>query len=107
MRPHFNSVFDLQLVNSDTSFFNFVISGKVTSLPKVIKFVKKSKKSFHDFSSKQKPSAPLRNEFNSYELGQFTLYKPRSGLKKNINCSHPCYVRITWIAIKFNPYNLI
>ena len=42
MRPHFNWVFVL----------NFVISGKVTSLPKVIKYVKRSKYSFHDFSAK-------------------------------------------------------
>ena len=45
-RPHFNSVFDLLTV------LNFVISGKVTSLHKVIKYVKRSKSSFHEFQRK-------------------------------------------------------
>ena len=39
---------------------NFVISGKVTSLPKVIKYVKRSKYSFHEFSAKHTPSATLK-----------------------------------------------
>ena len=40
---------------------NFVINGKVASLPKVIKYVKRSKDSFHDFmSAKHMPCAPLR-----------------------------------------------
>ena len=38
---------------------NFVISGKVTSLPKVIKYVKRSKYSFHDFNANHTPSATL------------------------------------------------
>ena len=38
---------------------NFVISGKVTSLNKVMKYVKRSKYSFHDFSAKHTPSATL------------------------------------------------
>ena len=38
---------------------NFVLSGQVTSLPKVIKYVKRSKYSFHDFSAKHTPSATL------------------------------------------------
>ena len=38
---------------------NFVISGKVTSLAKVIKNVKRSKYSFHYFSAKHTPSATL------------------------------------------------
>ena len=38
---------------------NFVISGKVTSLPQGIKYVKRSKYSFHDFSAKHTPSATL------------------------------------------------
>ena len=38
---------------------NFVISGKITSLSKVIKYVKRSKYSFHDFSTKHTPSASL------------------------------------------------
>ena len=38
---------------------NFVIGGKVTSLPKVIKYVKRSKYSFPDFSAKHTPSATL------------------------------------------------
>ena len=38
---------------------NFEISGKVISLPKVIKYVKRSKYSFHDFSAKHTPSATL------------------------------------------------
>ena len=40
---------------------NFVISGKVTSLPKVIKYVKRSKYSlkFHDLSAKHTPNATL------------------------------------------------
>ena len=37
--PHFNSVFDLQINNSGT----FVISGKITSLHKVIKYEIQSK----------------------------------------------------------------
>ena len=40
---------------------NFVISGKVSSLPKVIKYVKRSKYSFHDFSAKHTPSATLKS----------------------------------------------
>ena len=48
MRPHFNSIFDLQINNSDT----FVISRKVTSLHKVIKYVKRSKSSYHEFQRK-------------------------------------------------------
>ena len=64
MRPHFNSVFDLQIDNSDTwFFFNFVVSGKVTSLPKVIKYMKRSKYCFHDFSAKHMPSATLSVDF--------------------------------------------
>ena len=59
MRQHFNSVFDLQINNSETFFLDFVISGKTTSLPKVIKYVKRSKYSFHDFSSKHTPIATL------------------------------------------------
>ena len=54
-RPHFNSVFDLKIDNSHT----FVISGKITSLQKVIKYVKRSKYSFNDFSAKHTPSATL------------------------------------------------
>ena len=42
---------------------NFVISGKVTSLPKVIKNVKRSKYSFHDFSGIHTPSATLNYLF--------------------------------------------
>ena len=38
---------------------NFVISGKVTSLPKVIKYVERSKYSFYDFGAKHTPSATL------------------------------------------------
>ena len=55
MGPHFNSVFDLQINYSEAC----LISGKVTSLPKVIKYVKRSKYSFHDFSAKHTPSATL------------------------------------------------
>ena len=55
MRPHFNSVFDLRIDNSDYCLENFVISGKVTSLPKVIKYVKRRKYSFQDFSAKHTP----------------------------------------------------
>ena len=39
---------------------NFVISRKVTSLPKVFKYVKRSKYSFHDLSAKHTPSATLK-----------------------------------------------
>ena len=38
---------------------NFVMSGKVTSLHKVIKYVKRSKSSFHKFQRKTLPSATL------------------------------------------------
>ena len=64
MRPHFNSVFHLQINYSEACLFlNFIISGKVTSLPKVIKYVKRSKYSFHDFSAKHTPSATLTGVF--------------------------------------------
>ena len=52
VRPHFNSVFDLQI--------NLVINRKVISLHKVIKYVKRSNyKFFVDFSAKHKPCEPL------------------------------------------------
>ena len=35
------------------------MSGKVTSLPKVIKYVKRNKYSFHDVSTKHTPSVSL------------------------------------------------
>ena len=58
MRPHFNSVLNLNLF-----VLNFVISGKVISLHKVIKRVKRSagKSSFNNFSSKHMPCEPLGN----------------------------------------------
>ena len=60
VRPHFNSVFDLQIDNSFHLFvLNFVIRGKVTSLPKVIKYVKRNNYSFHDFSAKHTPRSTL------------------------------------------------
>ena len=64
MRPHFKSVFDLQMNNSDLFVLKFVISGKVSSLPKVIKCMERSIYYFHDFSAKHTPSATLtkRNE---------------------------------------------
>ena len=50
---------------------NFVISGKVTSLPKVIKYVKRSKYSFHDYSfhdfrAKHTPSATLKKKIVTF-----------------------------------------
>ena len=48
-----------KLGDTPSATLNFVISGKVTSLPKVIKYVQRSKYSFHDFSAKHKPSATL------------------------------------------------
>ena len=45
---------------------NFVNRGKVISLPKVMKYLKRSKYSFHNFSTKHMPSATLTNEkFNT------------------------------------------
>ena len=49
-------------------FVLIVISGKVTSLPKVIKYVKRSKYSFNDFSAKHTPSATLTNDLGFGEL---------------------------------------
>ena len=43
VRQHFNSVFDLQINNSDLIVSNFVINGKVKSLQRVIKYVKEIK----------------------------------------------------------------
>ena len=37
--------------------------GKVTSLPRVIGYVKRSKYSFHEFSAKHTPNATLKNAF--------------------------------------------
>ena len=44
----------------DLFVLNFVIKGKVISLPKIIKYVKRSKDSFYDFSAKHMPCAPLK-----------------------------------------------
>ena len=46
MIPHFDSVFEVIKLKVK---LKVVISGKVTSLPKVIKYVKRSKYPFHDF----------------------------------------------------------
>ena len=43
MRPHFNSVFDVQINNPDLIVSNFVINGKVKSLHRLIKYVKEVK----------------------------------------------------------------
>ena len=42
---------------------NFVVSGNVTSSPKVMKFMKRSKYCYHDFSAKHTPSATLSVDF--------------------------------------------
>ena len=55
VRWHFNSVFDLQINNSKTVCFRFVINGKVISLHKVIRYVKRSRSSFNYFSAKHTP----------------------------------------------------
>lgn len=55
MRPHFNSVFDVQINNLDLIVSNFVINGKVKSLHRVIKYVKEVKVSFEDFSARHTP----------------------------------------------------
>ena len=47
--------FDLQINNSDLFDLNFVIKGKVISLHMEIKYVKRSKSSFKDFSAKHTP----------------------------------------------------
>ena len=63
MGPHFNS--GIRFTNKllrGLFVLNFVISGKVTSLPKVIKYVKRSKYSFHNFSAKHTPSATLNRK---------------------------------------------
>ena len=41
----------------------FVINGKVTSLNKVIEYVKKSKSSFDDFSTKHTLCEPLKIDY--------------------------------------------
>ena len=70
-----NSVFDLQINNSEACLLNFVISGKVTSLPKVIKYGKRSEYTFHDFSAKQTPSATLNVPFHGQILKNFNTLK--------------------------------
>ena len=65
MRPHFNSVFDLQINNSRHLFvLNFAISGKVKSLHKVIKYVKRSKSSFHEFQRKTYAKCNFKESYN-------------------------------------------
>ena len=51
---------------------NFVISGKVTSLPRVIKYMKRSKYYFHYFSAKHTQSAPLNNFLNMVFFCQYS-----------------------------------
>ena len=80
VRPHFNSVFTDRLLGC---FFvlNFVNSGKVTSLPKVMNYMKRSKYSFYNFSSKHTPSATLTNE-----IFKTTDPLPSSILSERIHC---------------------
>ena len=61
MRPQFNSVSDLQINNTETCLIlNFVINQKVISLHKEIKYMKRSKSSFDDFSAKHTLYATLK-----------------------------------------------
>ena len=78
MRPHFNLVFDLQINNSrDLFVLNFVINGKVISLPKVIRYVKRitGEGSFHNFSPKHTPCAPLNmDEVSKNNFCNFSIH---------------------------------
>ena len=49
---YFSAYYKMNQLKPSVYTVNFVISRKVISLPKVIKYVKRSKYSFHDFSTK-------------------------------------------------------
>ena len=66
----------------DLFVLNFVISEKVTSLHKVIKYVKRSKYSFHDFSAKHTPCDTLRM-FSVYGRGARIKFLKVCKTKKN------------------------
>ena len=61
--PHLRELFDLKLIN-----------GKVVSLHKVIKYVKRSKSSFDDFNAKQtKHSIDIHHPFYIFESTNFGM----------------------------------
>ena len=71
MRPHFTDIKlrDLIVLN----FVIFVINRKIISLPKVIKYEKRTKSSIDDLSAKSTPCVPLK----VYDTSFWKNFEPR------------------------------